>query len=213
MAVEKTGAAYCSLKEKRCVNKMNSVIRALALLIVLTGLASASGSQAIIYENEACGHCQEYLTQLTAGLASIGYTNLDVRHLINNESVRGELYSLQQSMNVPLSMQGHLVIAIDGKYLFEGHVPVALVEDFLVNKASKYPKGIVVTQDLMLGATSYKVFDGTSIKQYPIDALIGSGGGVPPASGLSGLNPQDIALPAFFFLVPLLLVLLWGRKS
>ncbi len=184
-----------------------ALVALLGLMLALFGTASAyAGPQVVVYNNEACGHCQPYVNELTAGLKAMGYGDIEVRQFINNESVRAELSSLQASRKVPLEMQGHLVASVEGgKYLFEGHVPVALVTDFLKNKAKDYPDGLVVTLDSMTGEEQpYKVFDGRQVREFSPGQPIGSSGGL-QATG-SGIG--DYALPFLIIAAPLALLAL-----
>jgi hypothetical protein len=183
-----------------------ALVALLGLLLAISGAASAyAGPQVVVYNNEACGHCQPYVNELTAGLKATGFGDIEVRQFINNESVRAELSSLQASRKVPLEMQGHLVASVEGgKYLFEGHVPVALVTDFLKNKAKDYPGGIVVTLDSMTSEGPYKVFDGRQVREFSPGQPIGSSGGL-QAEG-SGIG--DYALPFLIIAAPLALLAL-----
>ena len=68
--------------------------------------------------------------------------------------------ALQEHFNVPLTMRGHLLTAIDGKYLFEGHVPVGLVSGFMAGAAQERDS-VVVTQDSMASdVKSYYMMSG-----------------------------------------------------
>ncbi len=127
---------------------MLTKLTALIALLLLPGIHSSS---AVIYKNAGCGHCDMYLNELMPMLQREGYTNVAVKDFISNTTARDEVEAIQERFGVPLSMQGHLLVLIDDKYLFEGHVPTSLMEAYL-----KDPKGsIVVTQDKMDGATSY----------------------------------------------------------
>ena len=184
----------------------NKIILALVALAAFSGLANAAGPRVVIYNNEACGHCQPYIAGLMDGLESIGINDFEVRRLINNASVRAELSQLQASRGVPLEMQGHLVVAVDGKYLFEGHVPTQLVTQFLSQRAKDYPDGIVVTQDSMSDAPTYLMMVDGQIREFAIGQPIGSADGAASPSGGYG----SYALPALIVLIPLALLFFGG---
>ncbi|MBI5176918.1 hypothetical protein HY995_02395 [Candidatus Micrarchaeota archaeon] len=194
---------------------MGKIRLATALVMALALFAGFSAAlqdvPVVIYNNEACGHCQPYISGLTRGLESAGLRNIEIRRFINNESARAELYRLQSSRSVPLSMQGHMVTFIGGKYLFEGHVPVPLVVDFLRNKAGDYPDGIVVTQDSMdeSSARSYLFSDGSGVYEFPIGVPIGSS----TAGRAGGGSLAGYAIPALIVAIPLLLLLFFVRSD
>ena len=58
-------------------------------------------SDAVIYKNEACGHCSMYLFNLNQFLQQKGITNIQERNLINDESARIDLSNLNKERNIP----------------------------------------------------------------------------------------------------------------
>jgi hypothetical protein len=117
------------------------------LAFLLIFLPFASAGSVTIYKNEGCGHCRPYIEKLRGILEPLGY-GVTEKDIMNDAEARRALYELQSAFAVPLSMQGHLLVAIDGRYLFEGHVPIRLITDFLKDSASKF-QSVVVTQDAM----------------------------------------------------------------
>lgn len=191
----------------------------LALLLLLLPLASAGSIT--IYKNEGCGHCRPYIEKLRGVLEPLGY-GVTEKDIMNDAGARRELYGLQSAFAVPLSMQGHLVVAIDGAYLFEGHVPISLITDFLRDSAPKF-KSVVVTQDAM----SSDVENFSDIKSYMLlkdgrAAECGTSTSVEACyngEGRMSANPRaDGNLLQLFFvalivLVPVALVALYKLKK
>jgi len=131
-----------------------------SFLLLLAPLASAYS--VIIYENEACGHCGPYVSGLKSALMKAGITDITEKFILNDRQAASELEQLQNARSVPLLMRGHFVTSVDGKYLFEGHVPPALIIDFLQNPSQD---SLVVTQDLMsTDVKSYYMLMGGEIK-------------------------------------------------
>lgn len=134
-------------------------------LLLLSPPASAS---ALIYKNQGCGHCGPYVEGLVAMLEKNGYRDYAVKDFMSDNTARAEMVAIQEKFGVPLQMQGHMLVLIDGKYLFEGHVPAQLIESYLKN-----PKGqVVVTQDKMSGATEYQMLMDGKIETCDISEQI-----------------------------------------
>ncbi len=87
---------------------------------------------------------------------------------MSDTDARKEMFEIQERFNVPLSMQGHMIILLDDKFLFEGHVPMELMEGYLSS-----PDGqIVITQDKMDSPTFYDVLKDGNQYRCPIDSSI-----------------------------------------
>lgn len=128
-----------------------AVVRIFAVFLLL--LSPLSSASALIYKNQGCGHCGPYLEELVAMLEKNGRSDYVIKDFMADNAARAEMVAIQEKFGVPLEMQGHMLVLIDGKYLFEGHVPAQLIESYLKN-----PKGqVVVTQDKMSGATDYQM--------------------------------------------------------
>ncbi|MEM2138361.1 MAG: DUF411 domain-containing protein [Candidatus Anstonellaceae archaeon] len=136
------------------------------LLLFLS--APAFSASVLIYKNGGCGHCGPYVEGLVAMLEKNGRRDYVIKDFMADAAARADMVALQEQFAVPLEMQGHMLTVIDGKYLFEGHVPPALIESYLKN-----PKGaVVVTQDKMSGATEYQMLMNGKIEVCPIDQPI-----------------------------------------
>lgn len=121
-----------------------------------------SGSKAVIYKNEACGHCDIYLNEFKNFLFLHGYTNVEEKLMINDPAVREEVARLNNERQIPLEMQGHMITVVDDLLVLEGHVPISLLESLFEEYYEKpFPK-MVVYQDLMIPLEeldSYKTMD------------------------------------------------------
>ncbi len=141
------------------------MLRKSVILLALLLLPGIYGSSVRIYKNAGCGHCEMYLDGLMSMLQKDGYTNVTIKDFMSDTEARKEVDGIQELFGVPLSMQGHLLVLIDDKYLFEGHVPTGLIDGYL-----KAPDGpIVVTQDKMDGATTYMMLMDGKPHTCPID--------------------------------------------
>ena len=116
-------------------------------------------------------------------------------------------------------MQGHLLVIIDGRFLFEGHVPPEKIISFLENDAPGYGKLVAFQDSMGEDWESYSVMNSRGevrqcAKQDPI-ASCENGGTV--LENPSGLLPPDfdssrLFLPAMIIIVPIGLILVFGRK-
>ncbi|MCR4335149.1 MAG: hypothetical protein NUV57_01280 [archaeon] len=104
----------------------------------------------IIYKNEACGHCNIYLKEFRNFLSLHGYTKVQEKLMINDPVIRQEVAMLHNERNVPLEMQGHMVITVDDSLILEGHVPIPILENLFEEYNEKLFPKIVVYQDFML---------------------------------------------------------------
>ncbi|MBS3070155.1 hypothetical protein J4220_01470 [Candidatus Micrarchaeota archaeon] len=170
---------------------LSSALFVLAALAVLgSSFASAYSPQsAVIYKNEACGHCSSYISSLYAALESAGVKQIEIKDFLGDAQARSEVASIQQKFGVPFEMQGHLVTLVDGKYLFEGHFPIGVMQKFLSEEAQDYDS-LVVTQDSMEKVSSYFHLKDGVIVECPIDQPISecSHNGVQSAGGLDSLK-------------------------
>jgi cytochrome c biogenesis protein CcdA len=177
---------------------------------------------ATVYFNEACGDCATYLEgELLPALARAGIVPVAVKDYINDRSYRAELTSLNDALGIPFELQSHLATFVrdDGILTFEGHVPSALVEEAIGLDVAARPTNLLVYQDAMEGASTYRAwaFAGPA-PTYPITTSLGvyvawyeangpAAGTLPPAvllplvvtTGLlDGLNPCAFAVLVFF---------------
>lgn len=147
----------------------------LLVLLLAVGLAAAPAwAGSVLYVNEFCEHCLPELPKIRDALNATGHGPLEVRTYVNNGSARAELRALHEQLGVPIELQGHLVVAVDGRYLFEGHVPAPVVEEFLRSGAPRYSR-MVVLQDVMAGEpSSYRILnDRGETKECRITETIG----------------------------------------
>ncbi len=125
---------------------------------------TVSAADVRIYKNEGCGHCVGYLEDLMEMLGKNGYTGIEIKDFMKSDEARREVAEIQRRFNVPIAMQGHLIVLIEDQYLFEGHVPVESMEDYL-----KKPRGpIVVTQDNMDNPRTYQMLVNNRIQTYEL---------------------------------------------
>lgn len=158
----------------------------LFVLLLAIGLAAAyTPQQAVIYKNEACGHCTAYISSLYKTLESAGIKQIEIKDFLGDPSIRTEVSSIQSKFEVPVEMQGHLVTLVDGKYLFEGHFPQELMKKFLLEDAQNYGK-LVVTQDSMGQAESYFHLENGKVVECPINQPISE---CTKNGGKTGSNP------------------------
>lgn len=141
-----------------------------ALFVLVAGVSAYSPQSAVIYKNEACGHCTAYISTLHDALNSMG-VSVETKDFLNDPQARGEVAELQRRFKVPFEMQGHLLTIIDGKYLFEGHFPPELMKKFLTEDAQDYDS-LVVTQDSMGQASSYFHLKDGKVLECPINQPI-----------------------------------------
>lgn len=126
-------------------------------------------ASALIYKNGGCGHCGPYVEGLVSMLGENGYKDYVVKDFMQDEQARKDVAAIQERFGVPLQMQGHMLVLIDNKYLFEGHVPAGLIESYLKNPKDQ----VVVTQDSMDKPTSYFMLMNGRVETCPIDQPIG----------------------------------------
>jgi len=184
------------------------------LFSTASAMQPAGEKKAIIYENEACGHCGMYIANLKKVLLEKGYS-FEEKYIMSDLSVRQELAQLNASFNVPVQLQGHLAVKI-GNVLLQGHVPVRIVRElFDAFPGGDFPK-LIIYQDLMVPESELKSFsimeaDG-KIKELPItasleDSLEMQGKALSPVSLVSlvlatglidGINPCAFGVLLFF---------------
>lgn len=160
-------------------------------------LQESNSIEVVIYKNEACGHCEMYLKEFKNFLYLHGYTNVTEKLMINDPAIREEVAQLNIERNIPLEMQGHMIVIIDNSLILEGHVPIPLIENLFENYSeNEFPK-MVIYQDLMLPLNeleSYKIMDKQNkIRECPItdDVL--------ECAQIKGKISDEILLPLVIF--------------
>ena len=142
------------------------------LLILLLILPVVYASDAVIYKNEACGHCSMYLFNLNQFLQEKGITNIQERNLINDESARIELSNLNKEKNIPSELQGHMVVVLNKDLILEGHVPIKVLEELFNTYNGNFPEIILYQDSMDEGISSYKIMNDNKIKECSIDKPI-----------------------------------------
>ena len=207
------------------VNKLTGVF----FIFVLSSLIFAHSMEdwkITIYKSAGCGHCVPYLEDLMNTLTKAGVTDIQNKEFLGNEKVRVELANLQDKVGVPLNLQGHLVVSVDdgsgpGYALFEGHVPPALIVDFLENDHERQHKGTVVTQDAMDLSTVKEYFhfkDGITktceITEKIIDCEKKESAGTGSGNSTVSFEWTSILIPAIILIVPMVLIWkLWKEEK
>ncbi|MBI5225280.1 hypothetical protein HY989_05410 [Candidatus Micrarchaeota archaeon] len=191
---------------------MKIIILGLVLFFSMQLISAASEKTAIIYKNEACGHCTPYLEKLLPLLEQKGYAPI-VKDFINSQEARRELSELQQKFNVPLQYQGHMLVYIDGKYLFEGHVPVQVVEKYL---STPIEIPVILFQDSMGEAKTYfQIKDGKAVEYLVDDASKILADHLANQIETAGISSQtqlpNWFFPLMIFAIPLGLLVKYGR--
>lgn len=176
----------------------------LVVTMALLALSVAEAKSALIYKNEACGHCGPYLAELVPMLEQNGYS-VAQKEFINDESARAELALLKERFGVPIQLQGHMSAIIEDRYLLEGHVPLSVVSGLLGSDA---PAGLVVIQDSMNEgeAGEYQVLLGGKVSACSVEipaAECAGGGGNAGAAGSGAGFDFNIALAAAIAIVPI----------
>jgi hypothetical protein len=129
--------------------------------------------KAIIYSNESCHHCVEYVDDELIPILEEYDIPVIKKGFINDIENRRELNHLNEYLGIPQVLQGHITTIIDDKIILEGHVPVDVVKDVLKEENQEKFERIIIMQDEMHDAKSYQVwaFKG-EIKEYSIDTSI-----------------------------------------
>ena len=142
------------------------------LLILLLILPVVYASDAVIYKNEACGHCSMYLFNLNQFLQKNGITDIQEKNLINDESTRIELSNLNKERNIPPELQGHMVVVLNKNLILEGHVPIKVLEELFKTYNGNFPEIILYQDSMDEGVSSYKIMNDNKIKECSIDKPI-----------------------------------------
>ena len=142
------------------------------LLILLLILPAVYASDAVIYKNEACGHCSMYLFNLNQFLQKNGITDIQEKNLINDESTRIELSNLNKERNIPPELQGHMVVVLNKNLILEGHVPIKVLEELFKTYNGNFPEIILYQDSMDEGVSSYKIMNDNKIKECSIDKPI-----------------------------------------
>ena len=120
-------------------------------------------ADAIIYKNEACGHCSMYLGNLKQFFDEKGISYIE-KSVINDEAARLELLEFNTRKNISPELQGHMTIVLKDKLILQGHVPTKLVREVIESNSENQMPEMILFQDLMVDEIeidSYTVRDST----------------------------------------------------
>ncbi|MBI5884739.1 hypothetical protein HZB89_01430 [archaeon] len=187
----------------------------LSFFLIFAASASAAVNEtAVIYKNEACGHCTPYLQELKPFLEANGFASITEKNFINDDSARKELLAFNAARKIPLDLQGHMTIVLNNLVL-EGHVPLKAVKEVF----DKYPlhdfPELILYQDSMddqSQITSYKLMQNNEIKECSLTSGIENCTVLPKSSlsetpllllviitgFLAGIHPCTISVLLFF---------------
>ena len=162
-------------------------MKRLLYILMMTAIAVISSSalgqttmprEAVIYYNNACHDCAQYLEhELIPLLQRLGIAKIVKKDYINERSFRAELIDRSKKLEIPDKLQGHLTVFLDEKIILQGHVPLEIVRDLLTpTNLGRYQR-IVVLQDKMSShgdkPTSYQVWGFVGeVQEYPLDTSI-----------------------------------------
>ena len=156
------------------------------LALAHEGHSEISEMSAIIYYNEACGMCSDYVNaELPQILNSYGLTNIVKKDYLSDKQNRVELNALLEQYQVPFSLQSHIMTFVGNPgqsqafpFIFGGHVPRHLISDAFSEENQEKFGMVLIYQDEMHGeAKNYQVlarpFGGKSFvgqtQTYPIN--------------------------------------------
>lgn len=141
-----------------------------------------TGREVVIYYNEACHDCIEYINhELIPLLRELGVQLIIKKDFINERKHRAELNERSAKLNIPPKLQGHLTVFLEDRHgrsvILQGHVPTQIIRDLLKPENEALYEKILVYQDKMTShgkvPTDYKVwaFKG-DVKTYSLNIPI-----------------------------------------
>lgn len=173
------------LRNRNFFQFFNFFLSLIFVLIPFYSVWAHSGhqdNQALIYYNEACGGCAQYINQdLPAILKNHNINEFIKKDYINERENRPEMNELIVELGVPLPLQSHIMTFIGDKYILAGHIPAQIINDLFDQQNSQKFKRIIVYQDEMHSeAKNYQILampaDSDNylgeIKTYPINTPI-----------------------------------------
>ncbi|MFH1752235.1 MAG: hypothetical protein ABH821_04840 [archaeon] len=125
-----------------------TILAFMFFLLVFSATAMAEENTAVIYKNSACGHCVMYLQELNEFLIGKGFTVTE-KNFINDQVARQEWLNVHLQKNIPIELQGHMLVVLNDNLLLEGHVPLSVVSQVFNQYPSLEFPEIVVFQDSM----------------------------------------------------------------
>ncbi|MEK6954392.1 MAG: hypothetical protein AABX01_05260 [Candidatus Micrarchaeota archaeon] len=180
----------------------------IALVLQLGSVLAIESKTAVIYKNEACGHCAPYLEQLMPLLLKEGYQP-EIRDFINSQQARAEMAEIQDRFSVPLQYRGHMLVFLDGKYLLEGHLPIKTVGELLTNPPGQQ---VILYQDSMGAATTYFIVTGENAIEKSVSEpfSLSLSGLAPSPNDMAGMLNNPWFLPGMLMLVTIALIAKYG---
>lgn len=153
------------------------VVIFLFVMMIPTARGEDSTSpRAVIFYNEACGSCDEYVHEIAPRvLREYGVTNPEKLDYINDRNNRVLLNQWLKSWNVPLELESHIMVFIEGirgkQIVLAGHVPESLIRSLFASENLPRYKRLLLYQDKMHGMpTHYTVWKpDRAIQDYPIE--------------------------------------------
>ena len=96
----------------------------LLILLATSATALASSSHGVtIYFNGGCYSCVRYVDELEQALRYIGITDIS-KYDYSNATAFDVLSRTRERLGVPREFIGSATTVVDGKYIFEGYLPV-----------------------------------------------------------------------------------------
>jgi len=109
-----------------------------------TTAAQAAGLQAVIYYNEACDECVKYIEGSLIDILSDYDVTVVRKDYINQPENRRELNQLNEELGIPLDLQSHLAVYIDGgRIILMGEPPEAVVRELLESQGGSFEKILI----------------------------------------------------------------------
>jgi cytochrome c biogenesis protein CcdA len=137
---------------------------------------SIDEGQALVYYNEACGECAVYIDdELIPTLRKDGIADIIKKDYLNDRKYRSEMNALDEDLGIPNHLQSHIATYVkkNATFVLEGHVPLHVIDDLLLNTSQLSIDKILVFQEEMKNPTTYLAwaFEGEA-QDYPIDEPI-----------------------------------------
>lgn len=151
----------------------------IVLSLVLLGgqpfvTSAAEGPQAVVYYNEACDECAQYINGELSAVLGERQVMLVRKDYINQREHRKELNDLNERLGIPLELQSHLATYIDGgRIILQGEPPRAVVEALLITDAQLPERILIYSEEGESAGKTYRVwaFAGP-VQSYPADTPI-----------------------------------------
>lgn len=160
------------------INKrISKTVVGLTLFFLFSPFFSVSAHEgenhkAVIFYNEACGGCTDYLKEvLEPILQENGIKDIVWKDYISVKENRTEYNSLAEEWGIPLELRSHIMAFVSDELVLAGHIPEEYIRYLLKTENISQAEKIIIYQDVMHGdVKDYKIwaFNGP-IKDYSID--------------------------------------------